>query len=238
MKSVKVLSIPIHATSKAEAISKIAGFIASKKPHQVTTVNNEFVLEAQSNGDFLKILQSADLSLADSTGVVWAARRQGAQLERIPGADLVNELAKQGWSMYLVGGADGVAEKAAQTLTKTYDTKIVGAEVGLRPGDNPEKTEALIKRINTAKPDVLLVAFGAPKQDLFIFEHKAELNVPVMIGVGGTLDFLAGKVSRAPQFIRSIGLEWLWRLIQQPSRLPRIWRALIIFPFRVLIVKN
>lgn len=241
MNSVKIMSVPVHQVTRIEALARINEFIRSKQPHLVTTVNNEFILEARRNPQFLEALQSSDLSLADSTGVVWASRRfKGRLPERVAGADLVDDLVKlaadQGWSIFLVGGADGVAQKAKTKLIQRLPAiKIVGAEIGLKPGDGKAKAEALVSRIKKAKPDILLVAFGAPKQELFINRYKKALGVPVMIGVGGTLDFIAGRIKRAPKIVRKLGLEWLWRLILQPSRLPRIWRAVIVFPIRVAI---
>lgn len=240
MKSVEILGVPVHSVSWQEAVDKIASFIESGKPHQVTTVNSEFVMTAQTNTKFMKALQSADLSLADSSGITWAARYHGHPLpDRIPGADLVNEMAQlgseKGWKFYLVGAMNGVAQAAAETLKQRYpNLKIVGAEVGIEPGATNEEVSSLVSRINKAKPDILLVAFGAPKQDLFIYEHKKELGVPVMIGVGGTFDFLAGRIKRAPKLFRVLGIEFAWRLLMEPARWRRIANATIIFPLRVL----
>lgn len=248
MKSIKILDIPIHSLSFQQALDALAEFIASQQPHQITTVNPEFILEAQHNPEFRKILQGADLSLADGAGIMWAARYQGRPLlEKIPGADLTYELARlaagQGWSIYLVGGGEGIAVRAAEQLQHNYPKlKIVGAESGItkRPsGQLFDQTEVdqLISRIRKAKPDILLVAFGAPKQELFINRYKKELGVPVMIGVGGTFDYLAGRVSRAPEGWRQFNLEWLWRLLQQPKRLRRIFKAVIVFPMKVIFSK-
>lgn len=240
MKSVDILGIPIHAVTETEALEKIAAYIASRKPHQVTTVNGEFVLTAQNNPTFKKVLKGADLSLADTTNITWAARYLGHPLpERIPGADITLALAqlaaKTGWSLYLVGGQGDVAKLAAERLVARYPKlKIAGAEEGITPHSDQATVETLVKRIATAKPDILLVAFGAPKQDLFIAEHKKELGVPVMIGVGGTLDFLSGRIPRAPLFLRRLGFEWLWRLLMEPRRFKRIIDALIIFPYTII----
>ena len=123
---------------------------------------------------------------------------------------------------------------AAEALKKQFPSlRILGAEEGIRQGQGATNKEALIERIKHAKPDVLFVAFGAPKQDLFIAQHKAALEVPVMMGVGGSFDFLAGIVPRAPRWLRTIGLEWLWRLLLEPWRFPRIITATIRFPWRV-----
>lgn len=246
MKSIKILSIPLHGITRLEALEKVSEFIASRKPHQVTTVNSEFIMTAQQDAEFMKVLQKADLSIADSSGVMWAARFLGTYLpERIPGADLVVDIAREsaskGWKLYLIGAQKGIAEKAAAALERRCPgVKIVGAEEGLPLrsdakalfGENDVTT--LIGRIRKAAPDVLLVAFGAPKQDLFISRYKEQLQVPVMIGVGGTFDFLANRIKRAPKWLRSIGFEWVWRLLREPKRFNRIWTAIFRFPVRVI----
>lgn len=248
MKRIRILDIPLDLMTKSQLFETIETFIRSRQPHQLTTVNPEFIVEAQSNPEFKSILQKADLSLTDGVGVIWAARYLGQPLPiRIPGADLVLDLldlaqAKQ-WRVFLVGGKAGVAKSAANNLTKAYpDLNIVGAEAGINIVYennqyifNDRKTSKLIKFIVTKRPDLLLVAFGAPKQDIFISRYGSRLMVPVMIGVGGTFDFLAGRIKRAPRLIRQLGLEWLWRLVREPSRFKRIYKAIIQFPLLVLI---
>lgn len=137
--------------------------------------------------------------------------------------------------VYLLGGAPGIANLAAQNLTSLFPgLNIVGAEEGLPAKkisieEKEALTRQLINRIKSSKPHILLVAFGAPKQDLFIDERKYELGAPIMMGVGGTFDFIAEKIKRAPKPIRLIGMEWFWRLLKEPKRLPRIYRATIVF---------
>lgn len=159
--------------------------------------------------------------------------------EVITGVDLTYFLAglaqKNGFRVYLLGGAKNIAAEAAASLTQIFPKlKIVGAEEGLpnhflKTEEKEILTKQLIARIKHAAPHILLVAFGAPKQEVFISENKYLLNVPVMMGVGGTFDFISGKIARAPKTIRFLGFEWLWRLIQQPSRFKRIWRATLVF---------
>ena len=166
------------------------------------------------------------------------------QPERFTGVELVDELcsiaAKLGRSVYLVGGETGVAKKAAAELQKRHpDLRVSGAEEGV-----PKLTDArfqaldpimseseLVKRIHEAKPGVVFVAFGHPKQEQFIAEHKQELGASILVGVGGTFDFLAGTVQRAPKIFQTLWLEWLWRLIVQPWRIKRIWTATVVFPW-------
>lgn len=250
MNKVTILGVPVHSITKKEALDQIEAFIASGQPHQIITVNSEFIIEAQKNKKFHQVLNGADLSLADSTGVTWATRYKHQPLpERIPGADFIHDIARvaeqRDWKFYLIGGRMGVAERAARQLNVLYPRLlIVGAEEGiskpvdpLSPMFNSNETESLMTRIRRANPDILLVAFGAPKQDLFIAEFKKKLNVPVMIGVGGTFDFLAGLKKRAPALLRRFGLEWFWRLLQEPSRIGRIMNAVIVFTLKVVFSK-
>ncbi len=238
MKRIDILGIPVDGLTKTELLSLVDEWIISGQPHQIATVNAEFIVDAQSNTRFRSALGQADLNLADSTGIMWAARRLGQALpERISGADLVFDLAeraaKRHWRLYLVGGMPGIAQAAAATLKKRYPTLIIaGAEAGITPDSTDP--EPVIKRINRAKPDILYVAFGAPKQELFIDTYKKRLGVPIMLGVGGSFDFIAGRVTRAPQWLRRVGFEWLWRLVQEPWRLKRIVKAVIIFPVSVI----
>lgn len=160
--------------------------------------------------------------------------------ETVTGIDLIESIsrraAQKGWRLYLVGEDPGVAEAAATVLQERYPSlQIAGAEEGLRKGTTPDANtiSALVDRIAAARPDVLLVAFGAPKQDIFIAEHKQALGVPVMIGVGGSFNFITGRAKRSPAWLQQVGLEWLWRVIYEPWRVPRIITATIKFPWQV-----
>ncbi len=187
------------------------------------------------------------LSLLQGAGIKWAILTQDQSLQRpIPatmtGIDLVHQLAalgaKRGWRFYLLGGDPGVAKKAAARLRSEYPAlNILGAEEGIpkgRSGDERLRRE-VAEGIGQTQPDVLLVAFGAPCQDLFIAEQAQRLRAHLMIGVGGSFDFLAGRIARAPRWLRQIGLEWLWRLGSEPQRLQRILTAVIVFPWLVFL---
>ncbi len=183
---------------------------------------------------FHEVLKNADLHLPDSSGLLWMARLRGQKLpERVPGVDTVQSLCKSLSSdhpIFLLGAAPGIADRAAKELQKhNPQLHIAGAWSG-----SPKKQEAaaIIDRINTSGAQLLFVAFGAPAQDLWIADHFQGLStVRVAMGVGGTFDFLAGTIKRAPQWMRALHLEWLWRLILQPKRIGRIFTAVIIFPF-------
>lgn len=214
-----------------------------RPPHQIVTVNPEFVMEAQRNNEFRDVLNNAGLALADGIGLVfasWFLRGWKNRLSRITGVDFTLMLAelcgKTGKSIYLLGAGSGVAKKAADILIQKYPTlRIAGAEEGIQKIIVDHVfNEQICKRIVNAGADVLLVAFGAPKQDLWIAQNSWRLEgVRIAVGVGGTFDYLAGVVSYAPAWIRGIGLEWLYRLMKQSHRFWRIYTAVIRFPFAV-----
>jgi N-acetylglucosaminyldiphosphoundecaprenol N-acetyl-beta-D-mannosaminyltransferase len=227
--AVRILGVRVDALTYDELLERMADFIAEAAPRQVATVNPEFVMEARHNAEFRTVLERADLCLADGVGLLWAARRLGGRLpERVTGSDavpLVAERAAQtGWRLFLLGAAPGVAERTAGILRDRYEgVQIVGVYAG-----SPADAEApeIIGRIRQAQPDVLFVAYGAPKQDLWIARHSAALGVPVMMGVGGAFDHIAGVRSRAPRWVQRLNLEWLYRLITQPWR----WRRQLALP--------
>ncbi len=255
-----IFDIPIDWMNQEELERKLKLFVVGRKPHQITTVNPEFVVMSQHNREFKQILQASDLSLADGTGIVLAQTffdsitsknklirwvRYSAlgfrflivphsfSYKRITGVDLSETLmrlsSEEKWSVFLLGSAPGTAQKAALMWQAHYpDLKIVGAS-----SSNPQDAHT-ISEVKKANPDVLLVAYGAPKQDLFIAQHKDELKIPIMVGVGGTFDYLAGTIKRPPTWFRFLGLEWLARLIQQPKRFKRIWRSTLTFS-RIII---
>ena len=230
----KVLGVKIDELSLEQVLAKIRSFLKEKKLHQIATVNPEFILAAQKNSDFKKILNDVDLSVPDGVGLKFAGWVSGQKIgKRITGIDLTWELAKiasdNDYSMFLLGAGDGVAQKAADKMKQKYpNLKIAGCYAG-----TPDE-EGIINKINNAHADILLVAFGAPKQDKFIYDNKNRLNVKIAMGVGGTFDYISEIIPRAPKWIRSLGLEWFYRLIRQPSRLGRIFNAVIKFP--ILIV--
>ncbi|MBI2448006.1 WecB/TagA/CpsF family glycosyltransferase [Candidatus Microgenomates bacterium] len=148
--------------------------------------------------------------------------------ERVTGVDLVWKIAelaeKKSWGIYLLGAGEGIAKKTAQKMISAYpNLKIVGAYAGF-----PQE-KGLVKKIAETKPDILFVAFGSPRQEIFISQNLRNLKVSVAIGVGGSFDFIAGRAKRAPKFFQKLGLEWLWRLILEPKRALRIYNATVKF---------
>lgn len=216
-----ILGVEVDALTRHEALECVDALMHSRGQHLITTPNPEIVVAAQQDAEFCKILNQAALALPDGVGLMWAARMLGTPLkERIAGSDFVWDIAQlaaeRGYTMQLMGGKGGTAQEAAKRL------KI--------------KVEKL--KIVETNPDILLVALGHGKQEKWIAEHLRELpSVKIAMGVGGALDFIAGHVARAPRALRFIGLEWLWRLMRQPWRAPRIWRAVVVFSWLVLRAK-
>jgi N-acetylglucosaminyldiphosphoundecaprenol N-acetyl-beta-D-mannosaminyltransferase len=234
---VVILGVAIDDVLMDEAIAAVARFIDEGGPHQIVTVNPEFVMEARRNRAFRRVLAAADLATPDGFGIILAARWRGTPLRgRVTGIDLTEriaaEAARRGWSLFLLGAAPGVAERAAAALQRANPgLRIAGCYAGSpRPADEPPIRE----RIIAARPDVLLVAYGHPAQDLWIARNQPLLRVPVAIGVGGTFDELAGVVPRAPALMQRLGLKWLYRLIVQPWRWRRIMTAAPLFLWTVL----
>ncbi|MDD5041410.1 MAG: WecB/TagA/CpsF family glycosyltransferase [Candidatus Peribacteraceae bacterium] len=232
-----LLGVSIDAVTRTGALEMIRGFLREEKQRHIMTPNNEMLMETAHNADFRALLNETDLNIPDSTGLVWMARLTGQRLpERVTGVDTVTalcaSLTKEA-PVFLLGAQPGIAEAAASVLLKNNPRlKIVGCFAG---SPREEDAPTILAMIRAAAPHLLLVAFGAPAQDLWIAKHLQEMpSVRVAVGVGGTFDFLAGKRQRAPIRMQRLGLEWLWRLMREPRRIGRIWRAVVIFPLLVL----
>jgi len=227
--SVEILSVRVHRVTMEECLARVDAMAASGRPHHVVTVNPEFIMTARANAMFREVLNRADLAIPDGMGIVHAARMLGRPIrERVTGVDLVNRFAgvaaARGYRLFLLGAGPGVAERAATVLCRQWPGLVVAGTYGGSPriGEQAE----ICRRINAARPHVLLVAYGSPHQDLWIARTRDLLNVPVSIGVGGTLDYIAGVVRRAPDWACALGLEWSYRLVSQPSR----WRRMLALP--------
>jgi exopolysaccharide biosynthesis WecB/TagA/CpsF family protein len=223
---VRLLDTAIDPVTLKQAIMQIEGYVESGQAHQLVTVNVDFVKIAQENERFRQVVNSADLSVADGKPLLWAARWTGQELPaRITGMDLVlgvAELAvKRDETMFLLGAAEGIAAKAAAVLRTQYPgLKVQFYSPPIGPFSDEENAH-MVELIRASGAKYLFVAFGAPKQDVWINEHLHELGVPVCVGIGGVLNFLAGVVKRAPVWVQRSGFEWLYRILQEPGRL---WR--------------
>jgi N-acetylglucosaminyldiphosphoundecaprenol N-acetyl-beta-D-mannosaminyltransferase len=228
-----ILGIPIDDLNMEEALERIEEFVTigrtTGKTHQIATVNADFVVNALKDPELRYLLQEADMATADGMPLVWGARALGVPLEgRVTGADLVPALAeraaKRGFSLFLLGAEPGVAACAADVLKQRHPNLIIAGVASPPYSSVLEMDHTFIDQIKRVQPDILLVAFGNPKQEKWIGMYGREVGVPVMIGVGGTLDFIAGKTRRAPRWLQRLGLEWLYRLLQNPRRL---WRRYV-----------
>ena len=231
-----VLGVRVDRVGQQQALDVIEQMIARRRAssnqttcQQVITVNPEFVMAAQRNENFRIAINEAVLVLADGMGVVWAARYLGQPVpERVTGTDTLPLLAQRcataGYRLYLLGAAPGVAELAAERLRQLAPgVEIAGTYAG---SPASEEEEAIIERVREAEADVLCVAYGAPAQDLWIKRNLERLPIAVAMGVGGAYDFLSGRQLRAPERMRRMGLEWLYRLYREPWR----WRRMLALP--------
>jgi N-acetylglucosaminyldiphosphoundecaprenol N-acetyl-beta-D-mannosaminyltransferase len=230
---VVILGVPVDCLSMLETLDQLERFVEtgrkSGKWHQVATINVDFITNAIRDPELLGVLQQADLAMPDGMPVVWGGRFLGAPVgERVAGVDMVVGLAERAarrdYSIFLLGAAPGVAGQTAELLkTRFPDLKIAGVSAPFI-GSIEETDTSILEEIKAAKPDILMVAFGNPKQEKWIHRFGGYLQVPVMIGVGGSFDLISGYKKRAPQWMQQLGLEWTFRLLQEPGRL---WRRYV-----------
>lgn len=237
---VDVLGVGVDPVTLEEAVRRVGEWIEAARrvrgapgetllTRQVVTLNPEMVMAARGGAGFAELIAGADLVTADGVGVVWAARRLGRPLPgRVTGVDLTAALfaagASRGWHFHFLGAAPGVAEEAAQAAAHRYPgLQVVGTRHGYFPSSQSGEVAA---EVAAAAPDVLLVALGSPAQERFIAHHRRNLQAGVALGVGGTLDVLAGRARRAPAWAQRLGLEWLYRLARDPRR----WRRALALP--------
>jgi len=233
----EILGVRVDNLTKKEIVEKIKSFLDEPKFHQICTVNAEFVLEAQKNKNFKNILSEADLNVADSISMKFAFLRYGQWLKcRFAGADLMHQILKiankKKLSVFLAANKKGLStwEETVAALRKIYPSIIFD-------GDNIDPA-SLSYNLAPRTCDLIFCSFGAPKQELFINNLKSD-SIRLAMGVGGAFDFATGKVKRAPEIWRKIGMEWLWRFIQEPKyRARRIFNAAIVFPIKVLFNFN
>jgi N-acetylglucosaminyldiphosphoundecaprenol N-acetyl-beta-D-mannosaminyltransferase len=211
----------------AGAVDSIEGMIAEGGAHYVVTPNVDFLVKAGRDPELHRILGKADLVLCDGKPLVWASHLLGDPLPgRVAGSDLIPSLLKRaadrGWRVFLLGGGPGVAGEAAKRIGAAYPSlpPVAHYSPPFRELDDMNHSE-IGERVRASRPDLMLVCFGCPKQEKWISRHCAAMKVPVMIGAGGTVDFLAGRLARAPLWMRRSGTEWIFRLIQEPRRLFR-----------------
>lgn len=237
MQKVNVLGVKIDKVTIESATDRILEMIKESGNHAVFTPNSEIIYMAYKDTDFCNLLNSADMLTADGIGVVYASKiLQNPVPERAGGFDIacrvIEKIAETGDRLYLFGGKPGIAETASEKLTEKYPfLNIVGTRNGYF---SPEENDAIISDINESGADIVFVCLGAPMQEKWIYQNRDKLSCHVMMGIGGSLDVFAGDAERAPLKWQKLGLEWLYRLIKEPKRFPRML-ALPKFALTVLI---
>jgi N-acetylglucosaminyldiphosphoundecaprenol N-acetyl-beta-D-mannosaminyltransferase len=231
---IKILGVRVDSLTWNDVDSFAKDALSGSKPNQVVTVNGEHILAAERNPKHRNVINNAELVVPDTTNVLWVSKLKGRGLaQTIPGVDLSLRLARiaaeTNNSLFLLGSKIGVAEKAARKLQTMYPGLVIAGFSSADPGKN-----RVVEEIRNSGADIVLVAYGAPTQEYWIAEHKVATGAKILVGVGGTFDMIAGILPRAPRFVRALHLEWFWRLILQPSRIGRIWKAVVVFPLRAL----
>jgi N-acetylglucosaminyldiphosphoundecaprenol N-acetyl-beta-D-mannosaminyltransferase len=222
-----------------QGVDAIADLVRAGRGGAVYTPNVDHIVMLERNPRFRETYRRASLSFADGVPVIWASWLLRPVLpEKLSGSDMVLPLARragrEGWRVYLLGGSPGAATRAAERLRTECGTNIVGIDDGMiRVGDRSPEQLAIVERIRAARPDLLLVALGAPKQEFWIDENAAAIAPAVALGVGASLDFIAGTIRRSPRWMSKVGLEWLYRLGQEPKRL---WRRYLVDDPRFLAI--
>jgi N-acetylglucosaminyldiphosphoundecaprenol N-acetyl-beta-D-mannosaminyltransferase len=233
-----LLGARIDALTMEETVERVSGFIKSGRPHRILTLNPEYLYRAQFDGGMMRLITRSDLVTPDGVGIVWACRVAGYPVkERITGIDLMQRLVKRaaacGWRVYLLGASPGVAEKTAEKLCCSYPgLQIAGTHHGYFRED---EAGLVAEAVREAGPDLVFVALGAPRQELWIDRYLESTGAAAAMGVGGSFDVIAGKVRRAPAWVRRLHLEWFSRLLQEPSR----WRRQLILPcFACMVLRK
>jgi N-acetylglucosaminyldiphosphoundecaprenol N-acetyl-beta-D-mannosaminyltransferase len=228
---VEILGVRFSKWNMMQTVRQITDIINREKvdkPYHVITANPEIVISAQEDPVMREVTQEADLITPDGIGIVMASRWKGDPVaERVAGYDLLLKLLEEGnlfgWSFYFLGASEEVNQTATDIISKRYPNVVIA---GRHNGFFKDKEDQVIAEINQSNADILVVALGAPRQELWIYTHKNQVHTKIAIGVGGSLDVIAGKVKRAPEFFQKLNLEWLYRLLSQPSR----WKRQLALP--------
>ncbi|MCM3709232.1 WecB/TagA/CpsF family glycosyltransferase [Sporosarcina luteola] len=217
-----ILGVDVNTENYDELIPKLFQNIDAKKKSLIVAINPEKLMKAKDDPALKALLNRAEFQIPDGIGVIIASKIQKGNIQsRVTGVDMmdriVREAARTGKSIFLYGAKPGVADAAAAKLIDTYpELKVAGTQDGYE-----KDTSTVIEKINAAQPDILFVAMGSPKQELWIEEHRENLHPILYQGVGGSFDVLAGNIKRAPAAFQKVGAEWLYRLLLEPSRIQR-----------------
>jgi N-acetylglucosaminyldiphosphoundecaprenol N-acetyl-beta-D-mannosaminyltransferase len=225
---IQILGLPVDRITYGQWMDLIDKWVKKGiRTHHVCTTNPEFMMIAQKDVNFSNILKRADLCIPDGVGLLWASRILKTPIEeRVTGSDgtehIAQEAAKRGWKLFFLGAAPGVAEETASILAERYaGLQVVGMYAG---SSGWEEEDDIVQMVNVSGADILLVAYGAPEQDKWIARNMPRLRVKMAMGVGGSFDFITGRVPRAPEWMQLAGFEWVYRLYKQPWRIIRMMR--------------
>ena len=224
--SVRLHGMRVDRVDMEGALALIERFVRERdRPRHIVTADASLVVTAAEDPEFAAIVDRADLVTPDGAGILWATKRLGAPVRaKVSGVDLAARCCalsrEKGWRIFFFGAAPGVAEESAARMQARHPgAQIVGFRDGFfQPEDEPQ----IVAQIQAARPDILLVALGIPKQEKFIRRHKEALGVPVCIGVGGTLDVFSGTARRAPKWMQNVGLEWAYRVASNPKKISKV----------------
>ena len=226
MSRIKFLNTNIDNLTMEEALERIDELIKRGKPSYVVTPNVDHIVKLEKDVEFQEVYRNADLILTDGMPLLWISKfKKNPIKEKVSGSDLfpkVCELAAQkGYKVFLLGAAEGIADKAALNLKNKYNgLNIIGTyspSYGFET--KPEEIEYIIDKIRSTEPNILAVGLGAPKQEKFIYKYIDQLNVPISLAIGASIDFEAGNIKRAPKWMQKVGLEWFYRLTKEPKRM-------------------
>ena len=226
MPRINFMNITIDNLTMAEAVASIDQLVIKRTPSYVVTPNVDHLMKLQKDPEFQQVYESADLILTDGKPLLWIADLYKTPIkEKVSGSDLFPELcqlaADRGYNMFFLGAMEGIAARAAENLTRRFPGLHVTGTYSPPYGfeKDPAQVAEICEMVQAAKTDILIVGLGCPKQEKFIYNHLAELNVPVSLGLGASIDFEAGNIKRAPKWMRDHGLEWAYRITQDPKRL-------------------
>ncbi|MDZ5254362.1 WecB/TagA/CpsF family glycosyltransferase [Clostridium sp. LIBA-8841] len=237
MSRMNFLNIEVDNLTMDEALDRAEKLILNKKPSYVVTPNVDHIVKLETDKDFQDVYRNADLILTDGMPLIWISKIKGNPIkEKISGSDFFPKLceraAEKEYSLFLLGAAEGVAAKAAENLKEKYKgLNIVGTyspSYGFE--EKEDEIKKIIKVINNVRPDILAVGLGAPKQEKFLYKYRNQLNVPISLAIGASIDFEAGNVKRAPKIMQNMGLEWFYRLCKEPKRM---FKRYIIDDFKI-----
>lgn len=242
----RILGINVLSTTIPSVLARVESLISCSSKFSIVTPNPELILMAQKVPNLKNALNSADLPIPDGVGLYFAYKfLYGKPLNIIPGRRLFLELIKlatnKSWKVFLLGGLDNEADLATRQLVSLYPNILISSSKGPHLDENAEPASEVdrklqsdvVDRINSFKPQLLFVAFGNPKQEIWIMKNAKKLNAKCIMAVGGTFRYVAGLASLPPKWMESVGLEWFWRLIHEPSRVGRIFNAVVVFPLKV-----